>query len=51
MVFLALLVLLAAAFAVLAGCKVRGPRFAPEWFALACLIVVFGWPFLSKMGG
>lgn len=37
-----LLVLAALVLLVLAGLNVRGPRFAPEWWAGACLVgVVF----------
>lgn len=45
-----LFLILAVVLFVLAGLNVRGPRFAPEWFGVACLAVAFGWPLLSKMG-
>lgn len=35
-----LLVAAALVLFVRAGCNVRGPRFAPEWWAAACLAVV-----------
>jgi uncharacterized membrane protein YhdT len=42
-----LLLILAVIFFILAGLNVRGPRFVPEWFGLACLAADWGWPLIT----
>lgn len=34
---------------VVAGANVRGPRFAPEWYGLACLALAWTWPALTVL--
>lgn len=46
---IALLALVGIVLYVLAGANVRGPRFAPEWYATACIAAAFFWPHLTTI--